>query len=133
MRVTIGIFPSLEPAPLQGHRSAIAVQSCAGIRLGLRDLLNDEKCFCTVMTRIRIHERHDLSKKRPFYPRLGEDARYPFSPQGRIPPKKNSTGARDKPVAVGTIDPRHPHTGTRTLAMSECSVFMSVSSSFIHH
>jgi hypothetical protein len=38
---------ALEPTPLrawQGHRSILSVQACTGIRIGARDLLNDEIC-----------------------------------------------------------------------------------------
>jgi hypothetical protein len=50
----------LEPTSVwvwQSHGSAIAVQRCAGIRLGTRDLQRDRSSFCTSMYSIRIHER----------------------------------------------------------------------------
>jgi hypothetical protein len=51
---TVRLEPTLRKH-VEGHGSAIELQRCTGIRLGTRHPLNDEKWFCTVIHRTRIH------------------------------------------------------------------------------
>jgi hypothetical protein len=100
----------LEPTLLeiwQGHRSTILVQSCAGIGLATRGPPNDERCFCTSMSSIRIHCKFLKACMRSSYENesIGRlRAQHQNHPHGRSHPSRNALPRNLRQLAVSLFD-----------------------------